>query len=138
VALTSVMVARRHWLIGISLLGAVGLLGAVAWLVDARHPDKHAPRLVAVDIAYSDIDLRLQNQGSADWTTAIVYINGDPPNGFKHTVAAPKVGSAVTIPFAAFVDASGRRFDPTMTRLKNVWVGGKGYDFQGHTVPGSP
>ncbi len=60
----------------------------------------------------------------------VVYVNDTPPFTFKVTVAAPAVGAAVNIPLASFAKKDGTRFNPTATKVTQIWVGGGGRDFQ--------
>jgi hypothetical protein len=120
------------------VLVIVVVLGAITSLMDSTpsitpRPAKESKTPV-VSIAHNSTAIELTNDGTPDWKTAEVYINGSPPFTYKATVAAPAVGQAVRIPLASFVKKDGERFNPATHALTEIWVGGGGYDFQSYKV----
>jgi hypothetical protein len=97
-------------------------------------PAKNSKGGPSVSIGYNANSVQVTNNGSADWTVAVVYINGTPPFTFKATVDAPEVGKTISIPLSSFVTKSGDRFDPRTKALTEIWIGGSDYDFKKFTT----
>jgi hypothetical protein len=91
-------------------------------------------RTIKVSISIGRTELRITNLGSADWTEAIVYINGTPPFTYKQSMRAPTVGNTIAMPLLEFVTKDGDRFNPYTKAVREVWVGGSGYDYQSYTI----
>ena len=61
-----------------------------------------------------------------------LYVNGDPPFGFRADTTVPPQGQTVVVPLFQFVNREGDRFNPVNRAVKVLWVGGGAYDFQSY------
>jgi hypothetical protein len=119
------------------ILVVFATLTAIGWLLDspsvADAPPKQS-KVADVSIAYNEVAVEITNDGSPNWTTAEIYLNGSPPFSYKATVVAPAVGKSVRIPLASFVKKDGTRFNPLTHAVTEIWVGGNGFDFKQYRV----
>jgi len=119
----------------LSLIGIVVGLGFVALVIvglalpDHPSPAAHQNNTVKTSIHASQFELEFTNDGTADWTEAVIYINGAPPFTYKQTTPAPPVGESRTVRLADFVK-NGDRFNPISQAVTEVWIGGSGHDFE--------
>lgn len=90
--------------------------------------------LPPVEVACSDTEIEIKNTGAKSWAEITIYLNGDPPGGYKLTARAPKIGEKARFSFSRFVDKQGNRFDPVRLAPVKVWIGGGGYDFEKYNV----
>lgn len=82
-----------------------------------------------ITVRSSATDVTITNTGTADWPVVELYLNGDPPDGWKLRATAPAVGQSHTYLFGSFTTKDGRRFNPLSHQAQNLWVGGGGKDF---------
>jgi hypothetical protein len=73
-------------------------------------------------------DLTIINDGSPDAAgkTFDVFVNGNPPAGFKGSFIMPAIGQNVTVHLDELADDNGVRFNPAQ-KMTALWIGGSGY-----------
>jgi hypothetical protein len=101
---------------------------ALAFSLSGAAPTKL--KTPAVKVANNATTLEVTNTGSEGWTDATVYLNGTPPDGYRFTVPAPKIGEKIQIPLRNFAKKDGTRFNPSYTKVTVIWVGGGGFEFK--------
>jgi len=120
----------------LSIIGVVAVIVVIIAILGSGDGSSNSPtekkKTVAVSVTANQFVLGLRNDGSTDWTEAVVYINGTPPFTYKATVVAPKVGESITIPLSDFVKDDGERFNPIDKAVTTVWVGGSSYDYESY------
>lgn len=120
--------------LGVGFLVMIGAGGSSGDSMDAPQVEANKPKLVPAKVAYTDSAIVITRTGNQPWDEAVLYINGTPPDGFKARVVPPSDGQTISIPLASFTKKSGERFNIHTHALKQVWIGGGGYDFKNYTV----
>ncbi len=96
-------------------------------------PRRRPLRTLNVDVSWSATIVRITNNGPDGGGGPMeIYVNGDPPFGFRADSTVPPQGQAVVVPLFQFVNREGDRFNPVNRAVKVLWVGGGGYDFQSY------
>src|SRR5205807_903397 len=92
--------------------------------IPPRPPSAAKQHTVECAIAYSETVVQVTNTGASDWNEAVIYINGTPPNAYRITRPAPKVGQSLKIPLRDFAKPDGKRFNPGELAVTDIWIGG--------------
>jgi hypothetical protein len=115
-----------------------GLLGAgmLSFLLTVGCPNA-APvkpvKVLDIGIRGGRFDITIQNRGSpeAAGITVDVYINEEPPLGFKKQIVFPELGGTAVAYLDGFSKSDGTQFNPNHS-VTTVWIGGNGYTFTRH------
>jgi hypothetical protein len=99
-------------------------------------PAPVAPRVLRtlnVTVGWTATIVRITNNSpDAVGQPMEIYLNGDPPFGFRADTTVPPQGLFVVVPLRQFVNRDGDRFNPVTQGVTVAWVGGGGYDFQSY------
>lgn len=112
-------------LIGVG--AAVAIVIAIASATDSGKPHK----TMSVEVRRGSDAVEIKNTGTPDieGQLMVVYINGSPPFAYMTACDAPAIWKTVRIPLTYFAKKDGRRFDPSVYAVREIWVGGAGYDY---------
>jgi hypothetical protein len=115
----------------IAILGVVVLMAIIGGNSGTSRSGSNVKpnRQVSAGIRTSVTHLIVGNKDSADWTEKTIYLNGTPPFTFKLTIDGLRAGETVSLPLIQFTKKNGDRFDPYRMEVKEVWIGGDGYDY---------
>ena len=122
--------SRKGIVIVCSLTGIV-LVGALVFAVGPWHrkpPPK--PEMVHARFGFSDKFLIVHNEDGFDWPAMEVYINGEPPTGFKYSMTNLPAGGTATLELNRFMKDGGVAFKTSSTVIKQIWIGGSGFKYQ--------
>lgn len=112
-------------------LGAFAFIGAALSSTDTATPSKGT---LAVKVGVTTTELEVTNVGAPAGAELVVYLNGNPPTGYKAVSTVPAVGTSTRLRLADFVSKDGARFMPLAQGVTVVWVGGGGYDYRSFSV----
>ncbi len=115
------------------LLATPVLLSLAFYFGNQESSTAPAPQLEIL-VRASATSLEVTNVQTSDWHELVVYINGQPPSGFKAKTKAPAPGETVSIPLLQCVDEDGLRFSPLQRAVMYVWVGGGSYNYSRYDV----
>ncbi len=76
-----------------------------------------------------DGSLIVKNVGTEDWNGVSIYIDSNPPFGYSATLSL-KAGEKARYRLVDFTKENGERFNPINFKVKLVWIGGAGYDYE--------
>ena len=110
---------------GLFRWGSVAVILVVFfWLVGPwrNEPGMEAQVMRAV-VTVKPADLNVFNESDFEWQEMFVYLNGQPPAGYKRKITslAPRTGKDLTL--LEFVDASRMPFEPWRMSVTEVWIG---------------
>lgn len=117
--------SRWGCLIGIG--ASIAVIIAILSTCDSGKPQK----TMSVEVGRGREVLEIKNIGTPDieGKIMVVYINGSPPFAYMTACDAPAIGDTVRIPLSSFAKKDGQRFNPVAYAVREIWVGGAGYDY---------
>ena len=122
--------SRKSVIIVCSLTGIV-LAGALVFVIGPRWKSPAPkPEVVHAKFGFSDKFLMVHNEDPFDWPAVSVYINGEPPSGFKCSLTNLAAGGTATLELNKFVKDSGGQFKTSSMTVTQIWIGGSGFKYQ--------
>ena len=91
--------------------------------------------LLDVGLNIGPTSLKVTNRGSPEAAGILVDARIDSPTGHKIAFYFPALGGSVSLNLNDFVETNGERFDPYRRKVRQIWIGGGGYDYQAFTAP---
>ncbi len=122
--------SRKGVIIVCSLTGII-LAGALVFAIAPWHkkpPPK--PEMVHAKFGFSDKFLIVHNEDAFDWPAIDIFINGDPPSGFKYSLTNLTAGGTATLDLNKFAKDGGGQFKTSSMTIKQIWIGGGGFKYQ--------
>lgn len=115
---------------GCGLIAFIGLaFFIIAMLVSSSSTSSSKPGPSA-GIKFSRYQIFIENKNTNAWAGMKVYINGMPPSTYEHDLDYVESGGVKVLDLDTFTKRNGERFRPDEMALKEIWIGGGGYDYQ--------
>jgi len=121
--------SRKGVIIVCSLTGIV-LAGALVFAIGPWHKAPPKPEMVHAKFGFSDKFLMVRNEDLFDWTNISIFINGEPPSGFKYSMTNLAAGDTATLDLNKFTKDGGGPFKTSSMTIKQIWIGGSGFKYQ--------
>lgn len=111
----------KGWLKWALLAIAIGLFG---WLIvsNLRQAEVESLIMRAV-VEQKPADIRIVNESEFEWQDVFVYLNGQPPEGYKRLLGNLKPNNSVELTLLEFRDPTGTPFEPWRMGVTEVWIG---------------
>jgi len=105
-----------------------GLMGACLivfiWLVGPWRSDREKQlQIMRGVVTVKPADLGVFNESDFEWQDVTVYLNGQPPGGYKRKLGNLPPGDGKDITLLEFTDVSGAAFEPWRMSVTEVWIG---------------
>ncbi len=104
--------------------GIITILALFVWAVmsQIQPPDDKVVALQAY-VKVKPADLNVFNESDFEWKDFVVYINGQPPNGYKRKLPTLPPGNGIDLTLLEFTDNYGTGFQPWTMTVNEVWIG---------------
>jgi len=122
--------SRKGTIIACSLTGIV-LAGALVFVIapwNKSAPPK--PEVVHAKFGFSNKFIMVHNEDPFDWPAVSIYINGEPPSGFKYSLTNLAAGGTATLELNKFTRDGGGQFKTSSMIITQIWIGGSGFKYQ--------
>jgi hypothetical protein len=105
-----------------------GLMGACLlvfiWLIGPWRGDSESQlQIMRGVVTVKPADLGVYNEREFEWQEVFVYLNGQPPVGYKRKLGNLAPGTGKDITLLEFTDVSGAAFEPWRMSITEVWIG---------------
>lgn len=108
----------------VSYAGIIIVFLLFIWVVWSQmHPPEAKVLSLRAYVKAKPADLNVFNESEFEWKDFVVYINGQPPNGYKRKLPTLQPGNGIDLTLLEFTDNYGIGFQPWTMSVNEVWIG---------------